>query len=168
MTGPMRSSRMCRAASLIACSMCALWLAALQGWTQNHSLGGGDRAALTHAQRSVVDRIARATASEDVSGESSERRLARLALPLADGGKIKLAMTRPLLWSDRGLTWRGIIEDTGERTILMLRRDGQLSGYFAYQGSLFRVALVEARSRRRRPLCRRTTPRVLGPVSGRA
>ena len=54
-----------------------------------------------------------------------------------------LVRTRPLLKSERGFTWRGISEDTGERAILILRNDGYLSGFFAYQGRVFRVDLIE-------------------------
>ena len=64
-------------------------------------------------------------------------------LPLTGGSDINLVRTRPLLKSERGFTWRGIAEDTGERAILMLRNDGRLSGFFAYQGRVFRVALID-------------------------
>jgi len=133
---------MSRMISLIFGATCALGLVALQAWAQNQILSSGDHSALTPAQQSVVDRIARAPGS-NVRGESSERRFARLVLPLADGSEIRLASTRPLLSAERGFTWRGIIEETGERAILMLRHDGHLSGYFAYQGPVYRVALVD-------------------------
>jgi hypothetical protein len=41
--------------------------------------------------------------------------------------------------SNRGFTWRGAVEETGERAILMLWNDGHLSGYFAYKGRVFSV-----------------------------
>jgi hypothetical protein len=48
-----------------------------------------------------------------------------------------------VLKSEHGLTWRGIAEDTGERAILMLRNDGDLSGFLTYRGLVLRVNLVE-------------------------
>jgi hypothetical protein len=139
----MWSSRISRVSLLVIAATCALGLVALQAWPQNQILGTRDDVALTAAQQSVVDRITAAPGSGNVSNEFSQRFLARLVLPLADGSEIRLASTRPLLSAERGFTWRGIIEETGERAILMLRRDGHLSGYFAYQGHVFRVALVD-------------------------
>jgi Metallo-peptidase family M12 len=139
----MWSSPISRVSLLVIAATCALGLVALQAWPQNQILGTRDEVALTEAQQSVVNRITAAPGSGNVNNEFSQRLLARLVLPLADGSEIRLASTRPLLSAERGLTWRGIIEETGERAILMLRRDGHLSGYFAYQGHVFRVALVD-------------------------
>jgi hypothetical protein len=38
-----------------------------------------------------------------------------------------------------GLTWVGETEETGERALLMLWKDGHLSGYFGYKGRVFTV-----------------------------
>lgn len=74
-----------------------------------------------------------------MDGEPPENRYARLILPLGGGKDITLVRTRPTLKSERGFTWRGIAEETGERAILMLWNDGHLSGYFAYRGRVFNI-----------------------------
>src|SRR5262249_27510654 len=38
-----------------------------------------------------------------------------------------------------GFTWSGEVEGTGERAVLMLWRDGHLSGYFGFKGRIFTV-----------------------------
>src|SRR6516162_9110917 len=103
---------------------------------------------LTPAQRAVVDKITRSPETASVSvmkrtgGKeqgSPENRNARVILPLSDGKEITLIRTRNTVKTERGYTWRGIAEQTGERAILMLWNDGHLSGYFAYKGRVFSV-----------------------------
>jgi len=137
---------------LVGPTLFALCLIATSAWAQDRILSDTDDFTLTPAQQSVIDRITRSPGSADVGvlkkrnttdGEPPEVRYARLVLPLTGGSDINLVRTRPLLKSERGFTWRGIAEDTGERAILMLRNDGRLSGFFAYQGRVFRVALID-------------------------
>jgi hypothetical protein len=103
---------------------------------------------LTPAQRAVVDKITRSPETANVSvikrtgGKeqgSPENRNARVILPLSDGREITLIRTRNTVKTERGYTWRGVAEETGERAILMLWNDGHLSGYFAYKGRVFSV-----------------------------
>ena len=120
----------------------ALCLIALPAWAQTQISSGRDDVTLTPAQQSVVDKITRYPAGT-TDGDPRESRYARLMLPLTGGRHVTLVHTRPLLRSERGFTWRGIAEDTGERAILMLRNDGDLSGFLTYRGLVFRVNLVE-------------------------
>ena len=103
---------------------------------------------LTPAQRAIVDKITRSPETANVSvmkrtgateQGSPENRNARVILPLSDGKEITLIRTRNTVRTERGFTWRGIAEETGERAILMLWNDGHLSGYFAYKGRVFSV-----------------------------
>lgn len=64
---------------------------------------------------------------------------ARVMLPLSEGKYIALVRTRPPVVTDRGLTWNGETEETGERAVLMLWKDGHLSGYFGFKGRVFAV-----------------------------
>jgi hypothetical protein len=64
---------------------------------------------------------------------------ARVLMPLSDGTDIALVRKRPTVVTDRGITWSGETEDTGERAVLMLWKDGHLSGYFGYKGRVFTV-----------------------------
>ena len=64
---------------------------------------------------------------------------AKVVLPMKDGGYIKLVRKRPPDFTPGGVTWVGETEETGERAVLMLWKDGHLSGYFGYKGRVFTV-----------------------------
>jgi len=64
---------------------------------------------------------------------------AKVLLPLSGGRTVTLVRTRPPVLNPRGVTWNGETEDTGERAVLMLWKDGHLSGYFGYKGRVFTV-----------------------------
>jgi hypothetical protein len=68
-----------------------------------------------------------------------EDRYAKVVLPLSETKDITLVRTRPPETSEKGVTWSGETEETGERAVLMLWADGHLSGYFGYKGSIFVV-----------------------------
>src|SRR5437016_11175754 len=40
---------------------------------------------------------------------------------------------------DGSVSWRGEVEETGERAVLMLWNNALLSGYFAYKGTVFTI-----------------------------
>jgi hypothetical protein len=67
----------------------------------------------------------------------------RLLLPLGNGERVVLVRTQPTIRTERGFTWSGEVEETGERALLMLWNDGQLSGYFGYKGRIYSVAHSE-------------------------
>ena len=77
---------------------------------------------LTPAQRAVVDKITRSPETANVSvikrtggneQGSPENRNARVILPLSDGKEITLIRTRNTVKTERGYTWRGAAEETG-------------------------------------------------------
>ena len=68
-----------------------------------------------------------------------DERYAKVVLPLSGDKNITLLRDRPTVKTDDGFTWRGKAEDTGEPAVLMLWKDGHLSGYFAHDGSVFMV-----------------------------
>jgi len=67
---------------------------------------------------------------------------ARVVLPLSDGKTITLLRTQPIANTDKGSSWRGETEGTGEQAALMLWKDGHLSGYFGYNGHIYTVSGV--------------------------
>lgn len=67
----------------------------------------------------------------------------RFVLPLPGGREIALVRRAATVAVDGGLTWRGTVEETGERAILMLWRDGHLSGHFSYKGRIFVVGHIK-------------------------
>src|SRR5215471_8107673 len=64
---------------------------------------------------------------------------AKVLLPMSEGTYITLMRTRPPDLTSAGVTWTGQTEVTGERAVLMLWKDGHLSGYFGYRGRVFTV-----------------------------
>ena len=68
-----------------------------------------------------------------------DERYAKVVLPLSESKDITLVRKRPTVKTDDGFTWRGEVEETGEPAVLMLWKDGHLSGYFAYNGHVFMV-----------------------------
>jgi peptidyl-Asp metalloendopeptidase len=65
---------------------------------------------------------------------------ARLLMPISMETDVVLVRTQPAIrMEDGAITWRGEVEETGENAVLMLWNDGQLSGYFGYQGRIFTV-----------------------------
>jgi len=66
----------------------------------------------------------------------------KIVLPLAQGNNITLVRTQMTVRTQKGLSWRGLIEGTGEKAALMLWNDGRLSGYFAHNGRLFSVTNI--------------------------
>jgi hypothetical protein len=115
---------------------------------QEQILSGRGPVDLTPAQQALVDKITRPPEAVNVgvirktaatNAEPPENRYARVVLPLSDGKEITLRRNRPTVKTERGFTWRGESEETGERAILMLWNDGHLSGYFTYGGRVFSV-----------------------------
>src|SRR5262245_1111192 len=66
----------------------------------------------------------------------------KIVLPLAQGINITLVRTQTTVRTQKGLSWRGLVEATGEKAALMLWNDGRLSGYFAHNGRLFSVTNI--------------------------
>ena len=103
--------------------------------------------ALTAAQQATVDKIAESpidvTALRASTGPKGQEELQggvpRVVLPLGDGKRLTLVQTRTTLQRNGGFNWRGEVEETGERALLMLWHDGRLTGYFGYRGRVFTV-----------------------------
>src|SRR5262245_6181662 len=66
----------------------------------------------------------------------------KIVLPLAQGNNIALVRTQATVRTQKGLSWRGLVEGTGEKAALMLWNDGRLSGYLAHNGRLFSVTNI--------------------------
>ena len=67
-------------------------------------------------------------------------RYAKVMLPLDATRDVTLIRTFPPVFTQKGVTWVGEVEDTGEQALLMLWKDGHLSGHFGYKGRVFVVS----------------------------
>src|SRR5262245_51587091 len=105
-----------------------------------------DQLRLTPEQQAIVDKVARSPETVNVSvvGLSAKARdqdgYSRFTLPLDGGKEVVLVRTQPTVKTERGFTWRGEVEGTGERALLMLWDDGHLSGFFGHEGRVFMVS----------------------------
>ena len=102
---------------------------------------------LTPAQQALVDQLQRSSGTSNVgviklpNAAVAEQSTGggKLVLPLADGKVATLVRTRPRVETEGAFTFRGEVEETGERAVLMLWKDGHLSGYFGYRGRVFMI-----------------------------
>jgi peptidyl-Asp metalloendopeptidase len=118
-----------------------------------------DPVKMTPAQQSSVDVIKKAPETVNLrmvkmpdaavvelalkGTEKVEDRFAKIVLPVSDDTDVTLVRTRPTVKNERGFTWTGEVEGSGERAVLMLWKDAHLSGYFGYQGRVFMINQVE-------------------------
>lgn len=132
----------------------------------NHILQRGkQKGDLTSAQKDVVEKVSKSPETVNVGmlnmpdaavaelaltrfeksvgargqGGPPNDRYAKVVLPLSETKDITLVRKRPPVVTAKGITWNGEVEETGERAVLMLWKDGHLSGYFGYKGRIFVV-----------------------------
>lgn len=103
-----------------------------------------DTVRLTPDQQGVVDKLIRLPETVNVGvvnlaekGPRDQDGYTHIYLPLADGKQVTLVRTQPTVKTEQGFTWRGKVEGSGERAVVMLWQDGHLSGYFGYQGRVY-------------------------------
>jgi len=105
-----------------------------------------DQVRLTPDQQGVVDKLIRLPETVNVGvvnlaekGPRDQDGYTHIYLPLADGKKVTLVRTQPTVKTEQGFTWRGKVDPSGERAVVMLWQDGHLSGYFGYQGRVYMI-----------------------------
>jgi hypothetical protein len=100
--------------------------------------------ALTPEQQSIIDKIAKPSASDSASdnvryaGMPTDPFGAEVKLPFGQG-QITLLRKETTLLSDGSIYWLGEVEQTGERAVLMLWGNALLTGYFAYKGTIYAI-----------------------------
>jgi hypothetical protein len=102
---------------------------------------GAELGALTSDQRAIIGKIARPSQEENVqyAGAPTDLIGAEIRLPFSEGKHITLVRTGTTVQRDGSVAWRGEVEETGERAVLMLWSNALLTGYFAYKGTIFTV-----------------------------
>ena len=124
--------RLIFAASL--CALCAMSVSLLADT-------GGETGVLTPDQRAIIDKIAKPSHAENVqyAGAPTDPIGAQVRLPFREGKHLTLIRTGSAAQKDGSVSWRGEVEETGERAVLMLWGNALLTGYFAYNGTVFTV-----------------------------
>jgi peptidyl-Asp metalloendopeptidase len=96
---------------------------------------------LTPDQQALIAKIAKPPGAADVqyAGKSTDPFGAEVKLPFRDGKSITLVRKGSTFRDDGSITWIGEVAETGERAVLMLWGSALLTGYFAYNGTIFAV-----------------------------
>ena len=97
--------------------------------------------ALTPDQQAIVDKIAKPSHAENVQyvGAPADPIGAQVRLPFREGTYLTLVRRGSTVRKDGSVSWHGLVEETGERAVLMLWGNALLTGYFAYKGTIFTV-----------------------------
>lgn len=75
--------------------------------------------------------------AEYVLGQGAEAP-PRIVINVDGKEDITIRRTRSTV-TERGITWGGVVEQTGENAVLMLWKDGRLTGVLGYKGHIFTV-----------------------------
>jgi len=102
---------------------------------------GPEQPVLTPDQQAIVDKIAKGTNPNNVlfTEASTDQIGTTVRLPFRRGKYITLTRTASVVRKDGSISWHGKVEETGERAVLMLWGNALLTGYFAYNGTIFTV-----------------------------
>jgi len=115
--------------------------AALLLLSQIYGLQAARANTLTPDQQAIIAKIARPSGTADVqyAGKSTDPFGAEVKLPFRDGKSLTLVRKNASFRDDGSITWIGEVAETGERAVLMLWGNALLTGYFAYNGTIFAV-----------------------------
>jgi peptidyl-Asp metalloendopeptidase len=104
----------------------------------------GERVGLTPDQQAIVDKITKSTHGENVqfNGAPTGPVGAIIKLPFRDGKSLTLVRKGSSVQRNGSISWRGEVEETGERAHLMLWGNAMLTGHFAYKGTIYTIENV--------------------------
>jgi peptidyl-Asp metalloendopeptidase len=124
------------------CALGAATLIALGGlFAAAPVLAGAERTTLTADQQAIIDKLAKSSSGDNAryAAAPTDAIGAQVRLPFRAGQFINLVRRRSEAQKDGSVLWRGEVEETGERALLMLWGNALLTGYFAYNGTVFTV-----------------------------
>ena len=96
--------------------------------------------ALTPDQRKIVEQSSKPSGRGELhySGAAMDTVGAEVRVPVA-GKTITIVRKNSTMQSDGSVIWLGEVQETGERALLMLWSNAVLTGYFAYNGTIYTV-----------------------------
>lgn len=96
--------------------------------------------ALTPDQRKIVEQSSKPSGRGELhySGAGLDTVGAEVRVPVA-GKTITIVRKNSTMQSDGSVIWLGEVQETGERALLMLWSNAVLTGYFAYNGTIYTV-----------------------------
>src|SRR5262245_43721386 len=130
------SRRQARGAMALVGAGLTLWASATPAPTQKQP----PPVTLTPDQRAIIDTIAKPSGRGELqySGAPTDDVGAVVQLPV-HGKNITIVRKDSNLQKDGSVIWHGEVQETGERALLMLWSNALLTGYFAYNGTIFTV-----------------------------
>ena len=79
-----------------------------------------------------------ADATKAAGGSQGDDQAGKIVIPLNDKQHVTVERIKAVS-SEKGTTWRGRVEETGESAVLMWWKDGHLSGVFGYKGHIYMI-----------------------------
>jgi hypothetical protein len=93
---------------------------------------------LTSHQQAIADNVAKSSAKDlQFSKAPTDPIGAEFKLALRQGTEVTLVRVNSTMQKDGSVTWVGRVKETGERAVLMLWSNTVLTGYVAYEGTIF-------------------------------
>jgi hypothetical protein len=97
-----------------------------------------DQQGLATHQQAIADNVAKSANKElHFSKAPTDPIGEEVKLPLRPGLEVTLVRVNSTAQKDGSVTWSGRVKETGERAVLMLWANTMLTGYVAYQGTIF-------------------------------
>lgn len=76
--------------------------------------------------------------SSTAGGSPPEDMVSSIVLPINDTQHVTIQRVRAVT-KEKGMAWRGVVEETGESAVLMWWKDGHLSGVLGYKGRIYSI-----------------------------
>jgi len=130
----LKPSRCCTSATYLLLALLPIFLFTL-------TPARADPKALSPDQLAIIAKIAKPSAGDNVryADAPADPIGVEVKLPFGDGKFLTLVRKGSVLQSDGSISWHGEVQETGERAVLMVWGNALLSGYFAYDGTIFAV-----------------------------
>ena len=105
------------------------------------ALAEAEPVGLTPDQQAIIDRAGKSSHGQNVqfAGAPTDPIGTEVRLPFREGKSITLVRKASVAQKDGSVLWRGEVQETGERAVLMLWNSALLTGYFAYRGTIYTV-----------------------------
>jgi len=99
-------------------------------------------AATTPDQQAIIGKVAGPSLPKRVNLGSAAGIGAELKVPVGEGQSVTLVRIGSRIRDDGSVSWWGTVKETGERAVLCLWGNALLTGYFAYEGTIYAIEHV--------------------------
>jgi hypothetical protein len=85
-----------------------------------------------------IMRAPEAAVAEYALPGGQDEKTSRIVIPISESQQVTVERDT-VIRTDKGVIWRGVVEETGESAILLWWRDGRLTGVLGYKGHIYVV-----------------------------